>query len=231
MAEILVVDDEIGIRNVLSEILSDSGYAVFTAANAEEARAMTRSRQFSLILLDIWMPDTDGITLLREWRTHNQLKSPVVMMSGHGTIDSAMQAVRDGAMDFLEKPISLKTLLNTIERVMAKWAETTSQREKKSSETLPGNASGRTLPVFDLPDYHLHLDFNLPYRDVLQAFEKAYFETVLLHQELSIARLSRHSGMERTHLYRKLKACGIELENYRIPGRSGSSGRGPEEAS
>ena len=80
----------------------DSGYTITTAANAEEARRCIRERKYSLILLDIWMPDTDGITLLREWRAHNLLTCPVIMMSGHGTIDSAMQAVRYGAMDFLE---------------------------------------------------------------------------------------------------------------------------------
>ena len=107
MQQILVVDDEMGIRELLSEILSEEGYHVRLAENASEARAFrTRSRP-DLVLLDIWMPDTDGITLLKEWASAGLLTMPVVMMSGHGTIDTAVQATRIGAYDFLEKPIAL----------------------------------------------------------------------------------------------------------------------------
>ncbi len=223
MADILVVDDEVGIRNVLAEILMDSGYTITTAANAEEARRCIRERKYSLILLDIWMPDTDGITLLREWRAHNLLTCPVIMMSGHGTIDSAMQAVRYGAMDFLEKPISLKNLLNTVDRVLEQWQRLEYQKSLTRAnrdgddDGLP--PSGAILPVFQLPEYNLKLDFNLPFRDVIHAVERAYFETTLQYQNLSMARLARHSGIERTHLYRKMKAAGVELDDFRIPGR------------
>ena len=114
--EILVVDDEIGIRELLSEILQDEGYRVALAENASEARAYRQRQQPALVLLDIWMPDTDGVTLLREWGSTAQLTMPVIMMSGHGTIETAVEATRIGAFDFLEKPIGLSKLLTTIAR-------------------------------------------------------------------------------------------------------------------
>ncbi|HXU51223.1 MAG TPA: sigma-54 dependent transcriptional regulator [Casimicrobiaceae bacterium] len=116
--EILVVDDEVGIRELLSEILQDEGYRVALAENAGEARAYRARQQPSLVLLDIWMPDTDGVTLLREWGASGALTMPVVMMSGHGTIETAVEATRIGAFDFLEKPIGLTKLLSTIARAL-----------------------------------------------------------------------------------------------------------------
>lgn len=116
--EILVVDDEVGIRELLSEILQDEGYRVALAENAGEARAYRARQQPSLVLLDIWMPDTDGVTLLREWGASGALTMPVVMMSGHGTIETAVEATRIGAFDFLEKPIGLSKLLATISRAL-----------------------------------------------------------------------------------------------------------------
>ena len=116
---ILVVDDEIGIRELLSEILKDEGYNVRLAENAAAARSLRREARPDLVLLDIWMPDTDGITLLREWAQTGQLTMPVVMMSGHGTIESAIEATRIGAFDFLEKPISLPKLVATVGKALA----------------------------------------------------------------------------------------------------------------
>ena len=118
MAQILVVDDEIGIRELLSEILSDEGYTVLSAENAAAARKIRSEKQPDLVLLDIWMPDTDGISLLKEWSTSGLLSMPVVMMSGHGTIDSAVEATRMGAVDFLEKPIALQKLLLTVKKAL-----------------------------------------------------------------------------------------------------------------
>ncbi|GAB4441846.1 MAG: sigma-54 dependent transcriptional regulator [Rhodocyclaceae bacterium] len=118
MAQILVVDDEIGIRELLSEILRDEGHDVMVAENAAAARAARRARRPDLVLLDIWMPDTDGITLLKEWSASGQLNMPVIMMSGHGTIDAAVEATRIGAQDFLEKPIALQKLLATVRRAL-----------------------------------------------------------------------------------------------------------------
>lgn len=114
--EILVVDDEVGIRELLSEILQDEGYRVALAENAGEARAYRQRQQPALVLLDIWMPDTDGVTLLREWGSTGLLTMPVVMMSGHGTIETAVEATKIGAFDYLEKPIGLSKLLSTIAR-------------------------------------------------------------------------------------------------------------------
>jgi two-component system nitrogen regulation response regulator NtrX len=112
--QILVVDDEIGIRELLRDILQDEGYQVRLAENAAEARDWRQQVRPDLVLLDIWMPDCDGITLLKEWGSGGQLTMPVVMMSGHGTIDTAVEATRIGAFDFLEKPIALQKLLKTV---------------------------------------------------------------------------------------------------------------------
>jgi two-component system nitrogen regulation response regulator NtrX len=116
--EILIVDDEVGIRELLSEILQDEGYRVSVAENATQARAYRVRQQPALVLLDIWMPDTDGVTLLREWAAAGQLTMPVVMMSGHGTIETAVEATKVGAFDFLEKPVGLQKLLGTVSRAL-----------------------------------------------------------------------------------------------------------------
>ena len=118
MAQILVVDDEIGIRELLSEILADEGHQVLLAESAAAARAVRERQRPDLVLLDIWMPDTDGVTLLKEWASSGQLSMPVVMMSGHGTIETAVEATRIGAQDFLEKPIALQRLLATVRRAL-----------------------------------------------------------------------------------------------------------------
>ena len=120
MANILVVDDELGIRDLLQEILNDEGHNVEVAENAAQARAARLRDRPDLVLLDIWMPDTDGITLLKEWASTGQLTMPVVMMSGHGTIDTAVEATRIGAYDFLEKPIALQKLLSTVGKAITR---------------------------------------------------------------------------------------------------------------
>ena len=116
--QILVVDDESEIRSLLKEILTDEGYDVAVAADAQEARDSRSQANPDLVLLDIWMPDTDGITLLREWSRQEGLDCPVVMMSGHGTVETAVEATRLGAFDYIEKPISLANLLRTVERAL-----------------------------------------------------------------------------------------------------------------
>ena len=125
--DILIVDDEVGIRELLSEILQDEGYRVSLAENATAARAYRSREQPALVLLDIWMPDTDGVTLLREWAASGQLTMPVVMMSGHGTIETAVEATKIGAFDFLEKPVGLQKLLGTVSRAL----KTASAREPR----------------------------------------------------------------------------------------------------
>jgi two-component system nitrogen regulation response regulator NtrX len=129
---ILVVDDEIGIRELLSDILQDEGYHVQLAENAAAARAIRLHERPDVVLLDIWMPDCDGISLLKEWGNGGLLTMPVIMMSGHGTIDTAVEATRIGAFDFLEKPIALQKLLKTVSTAL------------KHSEQLPKSSMSLT---------------------------------------------------------------------------------------
>lgn len=130
---VLVVDDEADIGALIRDILSDEGYGVTVAANAEEARAARKEKKFDLILLDIWMPDTDGITLLREWSDNGDLICPVVIMSGHGTVDTAVEATRLGAFDFVEKPLSLAKLLRTVEAAL----ESAGKQSRAARNLLP----------------------------------------------------------------------------------------------
>ena len=130
---VLVVDDEADIRALIQDILTDEGYGVTAAANAEEARVARTAAKFELILLDIWMPDTDGITLLREWSESGDLNCPVVIMSGHGTVDAAVEATRLGAFDFVEKPLSLARLLRTVEAAL----DSAGKQTKAARHLLP----------------------------------------------------------------------------------------------
>ena len=137
-SRILVVDDEADIRGLLKEILTEEGYEVDVAADATEARASRATRPPELVLLDIWMPDTDGITLLREWSATDGHDCPVVMMSGHGTVETAVEATRLGAFDFVEKPLSLTKLLRTVERALdAGRRKRLSERAQGTSLSLP----------------------------------------------------------------------------------------------
>jgi two-component system, NtrC family, nitrogen regulation response regulator NtrX len=136
---ILVVDDEADIRTLLEEILSEEGYEVISAANAAQARERRLSANPDLVLLDIWMPDADGISLLREWSRSEDIKpGPVVMMSGHGTVETAVEATRLGAFDFIEKPVSLAKLLRTVERAL-------------ESGRAPGRATRQIVPTTIVP--------------------------------------------------------------------------------
>jgi len=137
VSRILVVDDEADIRGLLKEILSEEGYEVEVAADASQARSSRATQVPDLVLLDIWMPDTDGITLLREWSVTDGYDCPVVMMSGHGTVETAVEATRLGAYDFVEKPLSLTKLLRTVERALD------AGRRKR----LSARAHGPTLAV------------------------------------------------------------------------------------
>ena len=143
MAKILVVDDEIGIRELLREILNDEGHDVVLAENAAAARTARQAGRPDLVLLDIWMPDTDGVTLLKEWAATGMLTMPVLMMSGHGTIDTAVEAIRLGALDFLEKPIALQKLLAAVKRGLQ-------QQPVKTQAHLTLAAFTRSAPLRDL---------------------------------------------------------------------------------
>jgi len=138
------VDDEVGIRELLGEILADEGHSVSVASSAAEARRARGRARPDLVLLDIWMPDTDGITLLKEWAGSGQLTMPVIMMSGHGTIETAVEATRIGAVGFLEKPIALQKLIATVDKALARGAATV----PAAAQTLA--FLGRSGPVAEL---------------------------------------------------------------------------------
>jgi DNA-binding NtrC family response regulator len=142
---ILVVDDEPDIRNLLQEILEDEGYEVSIADNGEAARKAHRERRPDLVLLDIWMPDVDGITLLKEWSDEGGgLPMPVIMMSGHGTVETAVEATRLGAYDFIEKPLSLAKLLLTIEHALEQEKLQRENQGLKRQSHIPQEPTGRS---------------------------------------------------------------------------------------
>jgi len=262
MANILVVDDEMGIRALLQEILTDEGHSVDLAENAAQARALRERQRPDLVLLDIWMPDVDGITLLKEWGACFQLTMPVIMMSGHGTIDTAVEATKYGAMAFLEKPITLQKLLRAVELGLAKPAPRPAApaaapmalaaprhdlREHSLPEmsvgsgggypahngavhhpnngTLPPPASSGhlsnvapTLAVVTGPLSEQSFSLDRPLREARDAFEKAYFEFHLARENGSMTRVAERTGLERTHLYRKLKQLGVDLSRNKRGG-------------
>ena len=231
MATILVVDDELGIRALLSEILTDEGHTVELAENAAQARQVREALRPDLVLLDIWMPDVDGITLLKEWGATAQLTMPVIMMSGHGTIDTAVEATKYGASAFLEKPITLQKLLRAVDQALA--------RPGVGRGALPpaGGAGGSSGGDDDDPGRGLaprlgapatadappppavahgplaeqSFDLDRPLREARDAFEKSYFEFHLAREGGSMTRVAEKTGLERTHLYRKLKQLGVDL--------------------
>ena len=244
MATILVVDDELGIRALLSEILTDEGHTVELAENAAQARLKRESMRPDLVLLDIWMPDVDGVTLLKEWSAGGQLSMPVVMMSGHGTIDTAVEATKFGASAFLEKPITLQKLLRAVEQSLVKPTPRgpagaapmaaplhpgygggmlpRSSGSGSASELHHGSYdSGHSYPGGALQPAgesasqglraHQSFDLDRPLREARDAFEKSYFEFHLMKEGGSMTRVAEKTGLERTHLYRKLKQLGVDL--------------------
>lgn len=199
---IMIVDDEAGIRELLSEILYDEGYGVLMAENAEQARILIGHNP-DVVLLDIWMPDTDGLTLLKEWVAQGRLTMPVIMMSGHGTIETALEATRIGAVDFLEKPIALKKLLATI--AQASMPQQTPPEDTKSKIELANGDYGSCLKLV--------LPVDMPFREAREHFDAAYLNYHLAAEQGNIAALAEKIGIERTHLYRKLKQLGIKPGN------------------
>jgi DNA-binding NtrC family response regulator len=217
MATILVVDDELGIRALLSEILSDEGHAVELAENAAQARSARERIKPDLVLLDIWMPDVDGITLLKEWGASSMLTMPVIMMSGHGTIDTAVEATKNGAIAFLEKPITLQKLLRAVEQALVKPAPRNhlgGVSLRRDSMLAPMSVNAITMavaPVPQGPQPEQSFDLDRPLREARDAFEKSYFEFHLAQENGSMTRVAEKTGLERTHLYRKLKQLGVDL--------------------
>ena len=241
MANILVVDDEMGIRELLSEILGDEGHAITLAENAQQAREARATGAPDLVLLDIWMPDTDGVTLLKEWQRDGLLTMPVIMMSGHATIDTAVEATRIGALNFLEKPIALQKLLKAVQQGLSRAQEVARapaiaprpinaapveevaavSSQMFSAQPQQSQLNGRMLGSSVASDAHGHgytLSFDLPLREARDAFERMYFEHHLGREGGSMTRVAEKTGLERTHLYRKLKQLGVE------PGKAAKKG-------
>jgi DNA-binding NtrC family response regulator len=256
MANILVVDDEIGIRELLSEILSDEGHVVSTADSAASARILRRETAPDLVLLDIWMPDTDGVTLLKEWVANGQLSAPVIMMSGHATLETAGEATRLGALDFLEKPIALARLLAAVRDGIEHGQRSRGTRAPAAAPAAaddlpaqrPRSAAGDTsvrdpgAPAVQTTQA-LAINLDQPLREARDQFERVYFEYQLSKESYSMTRVADRAGLERTHLYRKLKQLGVELgrgarrvERFEhasgtasAPLAGGGAGSGPEE--
>jgi DNA-binding NtrC family response regulator len=209
-----------GIRELLHEILTDEGHTVYAAESAVQARTIREQMRPDLVLLDIWMPDTDGITLLKEWSKTGQLTMPVVMMSGHATIDTAVEATRIGALNFLEKPIALQKLLKTVGKALessAKYIEPVEERTTQPGASAAGLApkAPSAEPALAPADGEFisgiaKTYFDLPLREARDLFEKAYFEHQMQIMGGSMTKISEYTGLERTHLYRKLKALGID---------------------
>jgi DNA-binding NtrC family response regulator len=284
MATILVVDDELGIRALLSDILTDEGHTVELAENAAQARLMREQCKPDLVLLDIWMPDVDGVTLLKEWGANGQLTMPVIMMSGHGTIDTAVEATKVGAQAFLEKPITLQKLLRAVDQALVKPAPPTPVATSRpvhlghaphvsphlasvtpitsapsyqypshaasqpqlvairggdhlgqhhnphapqnpgmhtsmhgglqSSQILHGSAPLQSSQPVGLSHEQL-FELDRPLREARDDFERAYFEFHLAREGGSMTRVAEKTGLERTHLYRKLKQLGVDLTRNR----------------
>ena len=244
MAEILIVDDEIGVRELLTEVLQDEGHSVILAANGAEAREHTKRSTIEVILLDIWMPDTDGITLLKEWMSAG-FQVPVIVMSGHATIDTAVEATKMGAYDYLEKPITLSKLTNTIKNATEKVPISSlisGQNEQNALGTNQKNldvtdkrfitkkgglqkpqvqklvvkedeeATKEASALAEAKKELSIINLDAPLREARDSFERIYLSYQLAKLQGSMTRLAERSGLERTHLYRKIRQLGMELQ-------------------
>ncbi|HJW51169.1 MAG TPA: response regulator, partial [Burkholderiaceae bacterium] len=201
MANVLVVDDEVGIRELLSEILGDEGHSVLTAENAARARDVRSREQVDLVLLDIWMPDTDGVTLLKEWAASGQLNVPVIMMSGHATIDTAVEATRYGALEFLEKPIAMARLLSAVRsglergRVMRTLRASNVPATAAPAAQTTAEAARVVMPAAPVVEpeaeaAHNGVPLDQPLREARDQFERVYFEFHLARENYSMTRVA-----------------------------------------
>jgi DNA-binding NtrC family response regulator len=236
MAKILVIDDEMGIRELLSEILDDEGHEILLAENASTARPIYATNAIDLVLLDIWMPDTDGMSLLREWTSAAPLRCPVIMMSGHASIDTAVEAQELGAVGFLEKPITMHKLLAAVHKALHRMgaaplssaaavsiellseeaptaAPFISTASTSASPSIEPNAHAVALPpalsYWQEALSKVTLDTGL--REFREEVERIYFTYIIEREQWAMTRIAEQAGLERTHLYRKLKQLNIEI--------------------
>ena len=189
---ILIVDDELGIRELLRECLEDEGYVVKLAENALEADKMVKEHRFDLVLMDVWLPDLDGVSLFKRFLS-NGITTPVIMMSGHASITSALEAIRIGARDFLEKPLSLSKLLPLVDKHILK--------ERANSDGI----------IEDISEI-ITLDLNNPLKGIKETLERRYFLYHMNKQKGNITKIAEVSGVDRAHLYRKFKNLGIKIK-------------------
>ena len=189
---LLIVDDELGIRELLRECLEDEGYTVMLFENAAEADKIVKDNNFDLILMDVWLPDMDGVSLFKRFLS-NGIVTPVIMMSGHASITSALEAIRIGARDFLEKPLSLSKLLPLVEKHALK--------EKINND-------GGIEEISEI----ITLDLNNELKGIKENLERRYFLYHLNKNRGNITKVAEASGVDRAHLYRKFKTLGIKIK-------------------
>ena len=182
IGHILIIDDEIINAETMKDTLEDVNYSVVLAADAAQAKTIVKIQSFDLVMMDVWMPGQDGMSLLEEWM-HGDFSTPVVMMSGHAEHQDVVKAIRLGAVDFLKKP--LHDILPLVRKILSEQAT-----------QLENRLSG--------------IDFDLPLKAARNIFEKQYFNHHLQENNHNIAKVAELAGLERTTLYRKLKDLGID---------------------
>lgn len=200
-AHALVADEEIAVRELVREILGDSGYRVTTAASAAETERRLRADRPDVVLLDLSLPDRGGLALLRSWASAGRLAVPVVAVSARASIENAVEAMRLGVSDFLEKPLALDKLLAAVKRAASGPAAA-------EHEPLPAAPQWLRGGIKDLVQWPQAL-FALPYREAHIEFERAYFLHALARQGGTLTEVAARTGLERTHLYRKIKGLGL----------------------
>ena len=222
---ILVVEDDKNISDLIHMYLVKEGFDVRIAGDGGKALEEFQKKEPDLILLDIWMPDTDGVSLLKELKVRNLLHCPVLMMSGHATIETAVEATKFGALACLEKPISMQKLLESVRhglevcdriRAMAKYRP--DQPEEKPIPVVPiptmPEPVKEELPVFNVRGTDITIDFTSTLKDVRETTERAYLRALMNYENNQMTRVAKRAGLERTHLYRKLKALGIPIPRH-----------------
>src|SRR5260363_340345 len=226
MATILVVDDEIGIRELLTEILHDEGHIVEIAANAREARDCRLRGAPDLVLLDIWMPDTDGMTLLKEWASQGQLTIPVIMMSDMRRLTPPSKRPKSARWTFWKAHRLAEIIKGNRERIGAGHAQAGSAVRLPKAGIRGSAASavfrGRSRGGFS-NRAHAAYFLRYPSAGCARRLERAYFEYHLARQNGSMTRIAEKAGLERTHLYRKLKHLRVGIhknKNDDKPGRN-----------